>query len=338
MSRFPRPPPPPFSPCLPLCCPPPQAAPSGYCKDGERFVKVAEPFQSASGAAAAAPSDAGAAAFEQTYGKFSPSAPNVAIWTSPLGAIKFVDHNEDLLKVVGLSYVATASVKGGLGAIFKAKYDYDKKLDKGNAYWYVPKSHFGSMIAVEGGNFLKAHLKTLGEISDAKHHKLELKREREEREEGGAGAVSDSSGDSPQRTMQLVVGVFKDKPKEMHLSVHAHGSGAHDKGEKYDECSVIPLAVGGDAFCLKLLDDEHIVPEQLHKRAKISTAGGGSGDTKLVHMVFGTYHKDAVPVPWYGVYSSMEEAKKEVERAEFNCFQIKTVELGEKVFNGNESQ
>jgi hypothetical protein len=213
----------------------------------------------------AAPSDAGAAAFEQKYGKFNPSAPNWAIWTSPLGALKFVEHNEELLKVVGLSYVATASIKSALSAIFKAKYDFGKKLEP-KSHWYVTKSHFGSMIAIEGGNFLNGHLKMLGLISDEEHGKQELRRLKEE-------AKSESSGDSP-RNLQLLVGVFKDKPKEMQLSVHARD--AQDTWDKFDECSIIPLTVGGDAFCLKLLEEEHIVPEQLHKRAKV-TPSGGSG-------------------------------------------------------------
>ena len=51
-----------------------------------------------------------------------------------------------------------------------------------------------------------------------------------------------------------------------------------------------------------------------------------------VHMIFGSYHKDSVPKPWYGVYRSMEEAKKEVERAKLDCFQIKTVVLDGPVF------
>jgi hypothetical protein len=198
------------------------------------------------------------------------------------------------------------------------------------------------MIAIEGGDFLNAHLKMLGGISDEEHGKQELRRLKEE-------AKSDSSGDSP-RKLQLVVGVFKDKPKEMQLSVHARD--AQDTWDKFDECSIIPLTVGGDAFCLKLLEEEHIVREQLHKRAKVTPSGGsgaggggaggsgaggggagGSGAGKsLVHMLFGSYHKDHVPIPYYGVYSSMEEAKKEVERREFDCFQIETVEMDDKAF------
>lgn len=53
-------------------------------------------------------------------------------------------------------------------------------------------------------------------------------------------------------------------------------------------------------------------------------------------MIFGSYHKDTEPVPWYGVYSSMDEAKKEVDRAKLDCFQIKTVVLNDPVFSGKE--
>ena len=347
-------PPPPHFALSPLCPTPVQAAPSGYFKEGGQggegghsfsAVKVREGGTSGGGPVEVA-ADPGAAAFERHYGKLTATE---VIWSSRMGAIKIVNHDEERLKVVGLSYVATSTVKGGLSAIFRAKYDFDKKLDKNNAYWYISKSHYGTMIAMDGeGRFVKEHLKTLGEISDAKHHKLELKREREDREgdraegdraegdrgAGAAGAMSDSSGDSPQRSLQLMVGVHKDKAMELYLSAHA--GNAFSKTDKYDECIVIPLAVGGEAYCLKL-DEE--MPGKALKRAKTgpATSEGELACAKeskpLVHMLFASYHKDAVPVMWNGVYSSMEEAKKEVERREFNCYSIETVELDSKAFS-----
>ena len=97
--------------------------------------------------------------------------------------------------------------------------------------------------------------------------------------------------------IQLMVGICKDKPEELH----------------------------------------HVVPEKLHKRAKITDVGsfgGGASDESLAAPA--QFHKRAkiTKVGSSGL-SSMKEAKKEVERAELNCFQIKTVELDDKVFNGN---
>jgi hypothetical protein len=84
-------------------------------------------------------------------------------------------------------------------------------------------------------------------------------------EKKSAASSASASPDSMEslRNVKLVVGFYKDKPEEMHLSMHASDA----QTDKYDQYSLIPLNVGGDSFCLKLDD---MPKNKENKRAKIT--------------------------------------------------------------------